>query len=374
MKIFTKFKASEYNFKFLANVLLIISFGTVMINSADSSYTFKQLLGFGLAIFLMIFVSLIDYHFVCKLYIPIYVFNVLIMISVLIFGRSVGGAKRWILIGGNNGIQFQPSEFSKICMIIFIASLLGWFKQKDMLNTARCLIMVGASIGFELLLIFAEPDLSTTICVTLILLTMIYVSGLSYKIIGIFALIVIPAAGSFLWYIQRPDQKLLKPYQVGRILQFIYPNKYGEDMSPQNNSIMAIGSGQLTGKGLSSSTIATVKDANFISEQQTDFIFSVIGEELGFIGSVFIIAMILLLVLQCIKIARRAQDPQGMLIACGVACLVGYQSFINIAVATGVFPNTGIPLPFVSYGLSSLLSLSIGVGLLLNISMQKTLY
>ena len=130
----------------------------------------------------------------------------------------------------------------------------------------------------------------------------------------------------------------------------------------------------LSGKGLSGSTIATVKDANFISEQQTDFIFSVIGEELGFVGSVFIIAIILFIVLQCIRIARRAQDTQGMLIATGVACLIGFQSFINIAVATGVFPNTGIPLPFVSYGLSSLLSLSVGVGLLLNISLQKTLY
>ncbi len=370
--MFTKFKLRDYDFKLFVSVLVIMIFGTVMINSADSSYTYKQRVGLAMGITAMLVVSVIDYHFICKFYVMIYAFNVLIMISVLIFGVNVGGAKRWIMVGGSGGIQFQPSEFSKICMIIFLSALLAWFKDKGMLNSARCLTMVAVSVGVELLLIFAEPDLSTTICVTLILVSIIYVAGLSYKIIGIALLIFVPAAGSFLWYIQRPDQKLLKDYQVGRILQFIYPGKYGEDMSQQNNSIMAIGSGMLSGKGLKSSTIATVKDANFISEQQTDFIFSVIGEELGFVGSVLVIAIILLIVLQCIRIARRAQDTQGMLIATGVACLIGFQSFINIAVATGVFPNTGIPLPFVSYGLSSLLSLSVGMGLLLNISLQKT--
>ena len=137
---------------------------------------------------------------------------------------------------------------------------------------------------------------------------------------------------------------------------------------------MAIGSGELTGKGLNSSTIATVKDANFISEQQTDFIFSVIGEELGFVGSVFIVAIIMVLVLQCISVGRKAKDLKGMLIASGVACLIGYQSFINIGVATGLLPNTGIPLPFISYGLSSLLSICAGVGIVLNISLQKKFY
>ena len=131
---------------------------------------------------------------------------------------------------------------------------------------------------------------------------------------------------------------------------------------------------ELTGKGLNSSTIATVKDANFISEQQTDFIFSVIGEELGFVGSVLIVAIIMVLVLQCISVGRKAKDLKGMLIASGVACLIGYQSFINIGVATGLLPNTGIPLPFISYGLSSLLSICAGMGIVLNISLQKKFY
>ena len=121
---------------------------------------------------------------------------------------------------------------------------------------------------------------------------------------------------------------------------------------------MAIGSGQLSGKGINNSTVATVKDTNLISEQQTDFIFSAVGEELGFIGSVIIIAILCLIVLQCIRVARHAKDKKGMYIATGIGALVAFQTFINIGVATALLPNTGLPLPFISYGLSSLVSMN----------------
>ena len=133
---------------------------------------------------------------------------------------------------------------------------------------------------------------------------------------------------------------------------------------------MAIGSGMLFGKGYKNNEITSVKNGNFISEPQTDFIFAIVGEEFGFIGTCFVIILILLIVLECINIARKAKDMAGTLIATGVAALIGFQSFLNISVATGVMPNTGIPLPFVSYGLSSLISLYIGIGLLLNVRLQ----
>ena len=136
---------------------------------------------------------------------------------------------------------------------------------------------------------------------------------------------------------------------------------------------MAIGSGQLSGKGINNSTVATVKDTNLISEQQTDFIFSAVGEELGFIGSVIIIAILCLIVLQCIRVARHAKDKKGMYIATGIGD-VAFQTFINIGVATALLPNTGLPLPFISYGLSSLVSMSAGIGLVLNINLQKKKY
>lgn len=372
--MFTKFSLKDYNFKLFFSVVLTIVVGIVCINSADSSYTVRQIIGAIVGIIAMAVISAIDYEFICKFYMAIYAVNAILLVSVLLFGVEVNSATRWINIGGDGGVQFQPSEFSKIMMIVCYATILAKLRRDGELNTIKGLSRMAITAAIPLGLIVLEPDLSTTLCLTFVLLTLIYLAGISYKLIAIAVLVFVPIAGSFIWYIQRPDQMLLKDYQVARILQFIYPDQYGEDYSQQNNSIMAIGSGELTGKGLNSSTIATVKDANFISEQQTDFIFSVIGEELGFVGSVFIVAIIMVLVLQCISVGRKAKDLKGMLIASGVGCLIGYQSFINIGVATGLLPNTGIPLPFISYGLSSLLSICAGMGIVLNISLQKKFY
>ena len=137
---------------------------------------------------------------------------------------------------------------------------------------------------------------------------------------------------------------------------------------------MAIGSGQLYGKGLDTTAIESVKNGNFISEPQTDFIFAIVGEELGFVGSVIVILLLLFIVLECIFMARKAKDLSGKLICCGMASLVGFQGFVNICVATGLMPNTGLPLPFVSYGLTSLVSLFMGIGFVLNVGLQPRKY
>ena len=243
----------------------------------------------------------------------------------------------------------------------------------DDLNTAKTLLKLAAFLAIPIGLIFAEPDLSTTICICATLFIVIFIAGLSLKIIGIAVLILIPFFGGFFWYIQQDNlPQFLNGYQSQRKLGHMYGG--GSTQDQQNNSIMAIGSGQLTGKGINSSDVATVKDTNLISEQQTDFIFSAVGEELGFIGSVIIIAILLLIVLQCIRVARRSGDNKGMYIATGMAALVSIQSFINIGVATSILPNTGLPLPFISYGLSSLVSLCAGMGMVLNINLQKKKY
>ena len=134
---------------------------------------------------------------------------------------------------------------------------------------------------------------------------------------------------------------------------------------------MAIGSGQLWGKGLNNTTIASVKNGNFLSEESTDFIFAIIGEELGFAGSMFTVVLYLLVIYECLWMARQSKDMSGKLICTGVAALIGFQSFSNIAVATKLFPNTGLPLPFISYGVSSLLSMYVGIGLVLNVGLQR---
>ncbi len=219
-----------------------------------------------------------------------------------------------------------------------------------------------------------QPDLSTSIVIAVIFLSLLFLGGLSYKIIlGVLA-VVIPAAALFIYLILQPDQKILEDYQWIRIMSWLQPEKYAENVFQQKNSIMAIGSGQLWGKGLNNDTVFSVKNGNFIPEPQTDFIFAVAGEELGFVGSAIILALLLLIVIECILMGRRAKDLSGQLICGGVAVWIGFQTFVNICVVTGMMPNTGLTLPFVSYGLTSLVSLFIGIGLVLNVGLQPLKY
>lgn len=365
------YRLQNYNFKLFILVLFAGIFGTLMIVSADSSYLKKQLFGVIVCLIGLLVLSLIDYKFISKFYVILYGLNLVLLTTVLLFGSAANGAKRWL--GNPEVLTIQPSEFSKIFLIICAAHFLS--NHKDSINTAKTLITYAIFCAVPLILIVNEPDLSTTIDIFIILFMMIFVAGLSYKVIAITVLCLIPLAGSFIWYIRQPNPLFFKDYQIRRILSFLYPEDYTSTTQyQQDNSVMAIGSGQLFGKGLNNSTLATVKDANLISEQQTDFIFSVVGEELGFVGSILIIVILGLIVVQCIKTARKAKDMMGMLIATGVATLIGFQTFINIGVATSLLPNTGIPLPFISYGLSSLVSSCAAIGLVLNVSLQRRKY
>lgn len=368
-----KYSILDYNFKLLLLVVAAIAMGTIIIVSVDETKLTKQLIGAGVCILGMIIVSLIDYNFICKYYMVLYFINLALLGLILVIGSGSDshGASRWFAI--SDSFTIQPSEFSKIILIICSAVFLE--KHIDDLNKARTLLKLALFLAIPVGLIFVEPDLSTTICLCATLFVVIFIAGLSLKLIGIAVLILIPCFGGFFWYIQQDNlPQILNAYQRTRILGHMYGSEYGSTQDQQNNSIMAIGSGQLTGKGINSSDVATVKDTNLISEQQTDFIFSAVGEELGFIGSVIIIAILLLIVLQCIRIARHSSDKKGMFIATGMAALVSIQAFINIGVATSILPNTGLPLPFISYGLSSLVSLCAGMGMVLNINLQKKKY
>jgi len=361
--LFKKYNFRNYNFILLFLVVILMIIGILVINAADSYYTNKQTIGVIVAFVIIVILSLIDYHFVLQFYIPFFILNALLLLAVLFFGADANNAKRWFALGP---VTFQPSELTKILMILFMAKVLGMLIEKDTLNTFRGYVVFGVTALIPALLISQQPDLSTTLCFLIVMFIMIYAAGLSYKVIGIAILVLIPLAGMFLWYVQSDNQTLLYDYQVNRILSFIYPSQYADTYEQQLNSIMAIGSGQLSGKGLGAKTAT-----GFISERQTDFIFSVVGESFGFVGSVIIIAIILVVVLQCIRIARRSRDAEGMLISVGVGALIGFQSFINIGVATAFLPNTGIPLPFISYGLSSLLSMALCIGMVLNVGLQR---
>ena len=159
-------------------------------------------------------------------------------------------------------------------------------------------------------------------------------------------------------------------FRFGRILAWLHPEDYPSDAYQQLNAMMAVGSGQLFGKGLNNDAVDSVKNGNYISEPQTDFIFAVAGEELGFIGAVCIVLLLLIITVECLRTAKKAKDLSGQLVCVGMASLVGFQSFVNISVVTGLMPNTGLPLPFVSYGLTSLVTLYLGIGFVLNVGLQ----
>lgn len=366
------YKLKNYRFGLVALVLVLSIIGILVVGSANESYQSKQIFGVVIGLVVMAIVSLIDYVWITNFYWILYGISVFMLAIVLIprIGVYVNGARRWINLGFTN---FQPSELAKILLIIFFAKFI--MKHKEDLSEKQTILKAVVLIAIPLALILKEPNLSTTICTATLFCFLMYVGGLSYRFIGTVLLITIPVAVIFLSIVVQPNQKLLDNYQQKRILAWLEPEKYASDEAyQQNNSVMAIGSGQLTGKGLNNNTTTSVKNGNFILEPQTDFIFAIVGEELGFVGCCLIIALLLLIVIDCILIGTHAQDTAGKVICCGVGSLIGIQTFINVAVATQIFPNTGIPLPFVSYGLTSLVSLYLGIGLVLNIGLQPKKY
>ena len=366
------YKLKNYRFGLVALVLVLSIIGILVVGSANESYQSKQIFGVVIGLVVMAIVSLIDYVWIANFYWILYGMSVFMLAIVLIpgIGVYVNGARRWINLGFTN---FQPSELAKILLIIFFAKFI--MKHEEDLSEKQTILKAVILIAIPLALIYKEPNLSTTICTATLFCFLMYVGGLSYRFIGTVLLITVPVAVIFLSIVVQPNQKLLDNYQQKRILAWLEPEKYASDEAYQQiNSVMAIGSGQLTGKGLNNNTTTSVKNGNFILEPQTDFIFAIVGEELGFLGCCLIIALLLLIVIDCILIGTHAQDTAGKVICCGVGSLIGIQTFINVAVATRIFPNTGIPLPFVSYGLTSLVSLYLGIGLVLNIGLQPKKY
>ncbi len=364
------YQLKDYKFSLIITILILTIVGIMVIGSAKESVQMKQIVGLGIGLVIMSVISMIDYVWILNFQWLIYILNLGMLIFTYFFGEDVNGARRWINLKFTN---FQPSEVTKILMILFFAKYL--MDHEEDLNTPRTIITAVGLMIPTLILVVIQPDLSTTISLAVVFCVMMYMGGLSYKFIGTVLAILIPSAIIFISVAVQPNQPFLKDYQQKRILAWLEPEKYASDEAYQQiNSIMAIGSGQLTGKGLNNNTTTSVKNGNYILEPQTDFIFAIVGEELGFVGCCLVIILLLLIIIQCILIGRKAQDLAGKIICCGMAAQIGIQSFINISVATGIFPNTGIPLPFVSYGLTSLVSMFMGIGLVLNVGLQPKKY
>lgn len=365
-----KYELKDLSFSLLIAVLLLCLISVYCLFKVEGfGMARRQLIGIVLGICVALIGAMIDYHFICRFAILYYIIGVIILVMVKFTSYGVDhttGAYRWLRIGST---EIQPSELVKIILIIVLAVLFA--KVQNKMNRWSIFILSVAVMMLPTSLILIQTDLSSSMVCMFIFAIMIFMAGLSLKIIGITVAVSIPAGAALLWYVIQPGQKLLTMKQQGRILGFLNPEEYAlTERYQQINSVNAIASGKVLGKALVGDT-SDFRLYNKVYVNESDFIFSVIAEELGFIGCFLVIALFSFIVFKCILIARKTNDFTGKMIAIGVSAMLVFQSFVNIGVNTALLPNTGLPLPFMSYGLSSLLSNFLGIALVLNVGLQK---
>ncbi len=355
----------KFDFPLFIAVLLLSITGNLLVASATSSYqggstqVLVQIAATILGVIAAIILAFWDYEFLAKKFVWIISFDVLVLLLVLVLGigkEEVGG-KSWIRIGP---IGVQPSEFVKIGFILTFSYQLHRFKDK--INDIKVVLGCVLHIGIIVFLIMLQPDFGTTMVFLAIFAVMIFAAKISWKYI-VAAFGIISASLPLMWFF------LFKDYQKKRILTF-----FNSDLDNQVSgyqviqSKTAIGSGQLFGQGLFKGTLT---QNELLPAKHTDFIFAVAGEELGFIGLLFIVFLIVFIVIRCYMIAFKAKEPLGAFIAIGIGTMFLVQSIENIGMTVGLTPVTGITLPFLSYGGSSMVTNFVAIGLVLNVKIRN---
>jgi rod shape determining protein RodA len=347
----------HFDFWLLGAVVLMTIFGITMIRSAvagnieleAANLVQRQLIFAVIGFFVIFVVTVIDYHLWASISRPMYIITAIFLGALTIAGQALYGSARWFDTGV---ILIQPSEIAKIVVILVLADF--FTRNIEKLDS---LSWIGRSLLYTLgivVWIILQPNLSTSLVILAIWFSLLWASGLKLKYLlffGGFGLVAPFAAFPF-----------LADYQKQRILNFIISNPnatQGETYNIQQ-ALISIGSGGLLGKGYNQGTQVHLR---FLKVRWSDFIFSATAEEFGFIGSVLIMLLLLFIIYRCLRAARLARDTFGALIAFGVAVLLAFQGLVNIGVNIKLLPATGLPLPFISYGGSSLLSLLLGVGL-----------
>lgn len=325
----------------------------------------RQLISLLLGLVAMAVVSLVDYRRLAAWTPLLYGLLVLVLGAVLTpLGSQANGAQSWFALGP---FQLQPSEFAKVGLIVTLAAILGGRRADAGRPSVRQLALALAALALVAMEILLQPDFGTMMVFVAILFGILLTSGIQFRWLLVLALIGgIGVIGMF-------KLNVLKEYQKERLTAFVNPNadKGGQGFTYNyRQSLIAIGSGGVTGKGYLRGTQTNLQ---YVPEQRTDFIFTVVGEELGFAGAAALLALLGLLVWRAIRIAALASDPVGALIASGVVSMLVFQTFLNVGMTIGIMPITGIPLPFVSYGGSSLIANFIAVGLLENVHMRRYL-
>jgi rod shape determining protein RodA len=325
----------------------------------------KQLLNVAIGFVLLAVVSMLDSR-VLRTYAPVaYLLACLGLLAVLTpLGATINGARSWIAIGG--GFEVEPSEYVKVTLILVVAVILGQLRDGDKAPRGRDLVLAIVVSLPALGLVMLQPDLSVVIVLSVIIFGMVVVSGARLRwIAGL--LLVTAALGLLVWRMH-----VLKQYQIQRITAFVHPTAdpsgSGYDAS---QALITIGSGGVFGQGLFHGAQTA---GHFVPEQQTDFIFTVAGEELGFVGAITIIALLGVILARALRIAALADSQFGTLVAAGVACWFAVQAFINIGMTVGIMPVSGLPLPFVSYGGTATFANMIAIGLLQAVHRRHTIF
>jgi len=358
----------------------LIAIGIVFIASAthqqpvggDNLYYLKRQVAWAaVSLVAMLLAVLIDYDLILRLGPWIYAANLVLLIFVLVAGTTVYGAQRWLQIGP---MRVQPSEFAKVAMIVGFASFVAGREKEEgsgaRLSRMRDLLPSVIYVGLPMLLVFRQPDLGTSLVFAAIFLCMLYVAGAEPKVLfGLTGGVVGGAALAIFLHYRFGLPLPLKEYQLRRIMTFIQP---GQDLRSSgyhtHQSQIAIGSGRWFGKGLMA---GSQNQLNFLPMRHTDFIFSVIGEEAGFIGSVIVLGLFLVMLWRCVLIAGRSKDLGGTLLAAGSAAMIAFHVLVNVGMAAGIMPVTGLPLPFITAGGSSLLANCVAIGLVLNVGLRR---
>lgn len=358
----------NFDIPLFINTIILVIIGFIAIYIATQTFgpeqsikfVITQAVAFALGLVAMGVIISIDYNEFGVFWKLIYVISILMLIVVLIpgIGKVNKGARSWIDL---KVFEMQPAEFAKLGIIITFAKLLE--NREDRLNTLKDLIVPAIHVGIPILLVWKQPDLGTALVFLIIAVGMLFVAGLNLKYIygSIIALVV---SFPILWNL------ILLPHQKNRLITFINP--YNDPLGEGYHviqSMLAVGSGQITGKGLKAED--TLTNLNFLPEQWTDFIFSVISELTGFIGAAIIVVLFGLFLLRLLHLSKIAKDQFGTLIITGIFFMYFFQIVENIGMTIGLLPITGITLPFLSYGGSSMLTNMMAVGLVLNVNMRR---
>lgn len=375
---FKQYDWRRYNFSLLVVVIILCVCSAYFVKFAmgeenGSSYFKRQIIAMIIGVLIAIFISIMDYSRICDFVIIYYILGTLMAAATRLspLGTNMGtDSYRWLKLPGLN---FQPSE---ICKIIVILSLAVFFvKMQEKMDSWKTFFLGFLITMLPTGFILIQSDLSSSLVIIFIFAMMIFAAGLAYKIVIPLLAVGIPSLFGIVWFLDQPIAKTIIPekhwYQVNRVVGFLHPDQFTESTNYQQlHSIQAIASGKLTGKLINTDS-SVVRDYFWVDVRESDFIFTVVGEEMGFIGSCVIIGLLCAVVFLCVRTAKKCHDPLGKMIALGISAMFMFQIFANIGVAAMILPNTGLPLPFLSNGISSLFSGMIAIGIILNIGIQS---